>query len=295
MCCITGAVAAYALEKEDTVSVVKVFIRHFCKYGYAKFIYYDLSSAFVGAVKIKMDCRDLEARLSRMGVEAIAKATGAHQEHGKVERTVRAVREIFAQQSVKQLKQSLLSWETTLASVANFINNLPMARLSGATNSTREIDILTRNRLLLGRNNYRSPDGDFFVPGQPAQRLDQIKEINGFFYRKLMENISEFIDYPKWYDSDKDVEEGDVVIFMSEEKDMAIVWTIGMVDSRESAPTMPGKWKIRYYNASEAFARFTVRSSRELVVIHSVLDLDYNSEEHRRVIKSLFTCRAQTY
>ena len=109
-----------------------------------------------------------------------------------------------------------------------------------------------------------------------------------------MENISEFIDYPKWYDSDKDVEEGDVVIFMSEEKDMAIVWTIGMVDSRESAPTMPGKWKIRYYNASEAFARFTVRSSRELVVIHSVLDLDYNSEEHRRVIKSLFTCRAQT-
>ena len=82
---------------------------------------------------------------------------------------------------------------------------------------------------------------------------------------------------------------------MSEEKDMAIVWTIGMVDSRESAPMMPGKWKIRYHNASEAFSRFTVTSSRELVVVHSVLDLDYNTEEHRKVIKSLFTCRARTY
>ncbi len=48
-----------------------------------------------------------------------------------------------------------MEWETVAAQVGNTINDMPLA-LAGQTD--HEIsDVLTPNRLLLGRNNDRSP------------------------------------------------------------------------------------------------------------------------------------------
>ena len=170
--------------------------------------------------------------------------------------------------------------------MANEINNLPVARLSGTTQSTREVDILTRNRLLLGRNNERSPSGDFFVPGKPGEQLDKIKQINADFYKKLMENIDQFIWKPKWFVQDRDVEIGDLVLFMIEEKKIASTWMLGVVDKKISEDLKPGKWSVRYRNASEGHYRYTDRSSRDLVVIHRTDEMDYNSHEHFKQLKT---------
>ena len=285
-CVSTGAVASYVLEREDTESVVKAFLRHFSRHGFSAYIFYDLSSAFSQSVNIEIQCRNLELVLNRLGVVAKSKATGAHEEHGKVERAVKGFKEIFSQKNVYGKKQSLISWETTLAVVANEINNLPVARLSGTTQSTREVDILTRNRLLLGRNNERSPSGDFFVPGKPGEQLDKIRQINADFYKKLMENIDQFIWKPKWFVQDRDVEIGDLVLFMIEEKKIASTWMLGVVDKKISEDLKPGKWSVRYRNASEGHYRYTDRSSRDLIVIHRTDEMDYNSHEHFKQLKT---------
>ena len=280
VCAVTGAVASYVLEKEDTDAVVKAFLRHFHRYGFAKFLRYDLSSAFQNSPNIEMECRDLELKLNRLGVASQNKMVQAHHEHGRVERAIRGIRDVFAQQDVDRHKQSIISWETTLCCVSGVINNLPVARLSDATQGVREIDILTRNRLLLGRNNYRSPEGDFYVPGKPGEMLEKIKDINRDFYKKLMENLSSFIDKPKWHRGSEDVQVGDVVLFMVEEKKIASTWMLGIVEEKISTDSRPGKWRLKYQNASESHYRYTERSSRDLVIIHKISDLDYNSKSH---------------
>ena len=82
------------------------------------------------------------------------------------------------------------------------------------------------------------------------------------------------------------------MVFMIEEK-MAITWSIGMVDTRESPLNKPGKWKIKYKNANETVFRYTVRSSREIVVVHSILDLDYNTQEHQRIFHAILASRSE--
>ena len=70
--------------------------------------------------------------------------------HGKVERKIRHVRES------KQL--SIIQWETLGNQIANSINNMPIA-LGNIVHNLGNLDILTPNRLILGRNNDRCPVG----------------------------------------------------------------------------------------------------------------------------------------
>ena len=101
-----------------------------------------------------------------------------------------------------------------------------------------------------------------------------------------MENIGQFIDRPKWFNNERDIEIGDLVLFMLEEKKIASTWMLGMIDKKISEDLKPGKWKVKYRNASENHYRYTDRSSRELVVIHRLEESDYNTTEHFDAIKA---------
>ena len=69
--------------------------------------------------------------------------------HGKVERKIRSVKESFAKH-LQNEKLSVIEWETLGETVANSINNLPIA-VSNGTRDLENIDLLTPNRLMLGR------------------------------------------------------------------------------------------------------------------------------------------------
>jgi hypothetical protein len=240
-----------------------------------------------------MVTRDLECTLNTLGMIGQAKMTQAHFERGKVERTVRSVRKLFEDFQVHRKLQSVISWETTLGHIANTLNNLPIARTSESSKAERgEIDVITKNHILVGRNNFRSPDtGDFLVDGNPMKALTKIREINEYFFTQIVKNLFEFTQQKKWLQSDKDCEVGDLVLFRFKEGEIAEVWRLGIVEEKLSKENKPGQWKVRYKLAGEKEFRTTPRSSRELSIIHEVASLDYNSLSHLWAYKSLqFQC-----
>ena len=60
--------------------------------------------------------------------------------------------------------QSPLMWETTFARIANALNDHPIAKSNQSNVSSESFDIITPNRLILGRNN---------VCGLPIEGTDQ--------------------------------------------------------------------------------------------------------------------------
>ena len=78
---------------------------------------------------------------------------GGHNMHEKVERKVRQVEESM-NKKLQGNRLSILQWETLGDQIANNVNNLPLATVNVSTD-LEYLDLLTPNRLLLGRNNDR--------------------------------------------------------------------------------------------------------------------------------------------
>lgn len=68
---------------------------------------------------------------------------------------IRKVRQSL-EKSVQNQRLSILHWETLASSISNPINNLPLA-IRNSKGDFEVLDLITPNRLLLGRNNDRCP------------------------------------------------------------------------------------------------------------------------------------------
>ena len=100
--------------------------------------------------------RDIQGQLNiEYEIEFKPCPVGAHYMHGRVERKIRCVRESL-ERSMKGQKLSTIGWETLCSEIANCINDLPIG-LNNYNADLDNLDLLTPNRLLLGRNNERSP------------------------------------------------------------------------------------------------------------------------------------------
>ena len=86
---------------------------------------------------------------------------GGHNMHGRVERKIKQIKESLEKTIVNE-RLSVLGWETVGAEISNCINDLPIGLHSYSTD-LENLDLLTPNRLRLGRNNERSPVGPMLV------------------------------------------------------------------------------------------------------------------------------------
>ena len=91
---------------------------------------------------------------------------------------------------------------------------------------------------------------------------------------------------PKWFRSDKDLIEGDLVYFVKKESKLSSKWTIGMVDSVEKGRDgILREVSIKYCNSNEqrlsltgnsskdrTMPRYTERAIRKIVKIFSIED-----------------------
>ena len=73
--------------------------------------------------------------------------------HGKVKKKIREINSSI-EKAVQNHRLSLLQWETLASCVANQVNNLPKA-VGSVTGNLECLDLLTPNRLLLGRATTR--------------------------------------------------------------------------------------------------------------------------------------------
>jgi hypothetical protein len=158
--------------------------------------------------------------------------------------------------------------------IANDLNNIPIC-LGSNFKDLGELDLLTPNRLLLGRNNRRSLSGPCTVD-VPSRMLEAAEAVFSSWWSLWNDTkLSDFVcKPPKWFRSSPNLEVGDIVIFCKtgpEQKLGQLIWTVGRVV--EANPSKhDGRVrvvKIEYSNASEmkngkAPLRTTNRASRSV-------------------------------
>ena len=213
--------------------------------------------------------QDVKNRLSTdVHVEFKTCPVGGHNMNGRVERTIRDIKQSI-ERTMHGERLSILQWETLGSEVANSINDMPLA-VTNNDADLENIDLLTPNRLRLGRNNQRSPVGPLCVTG----KIDKFIEVNrqifdSWFTVWLISYVPHLILQPKWFTSDTDIAVGDIVLFLKKEGELNSTYQYGRVSNAPRG--RDGKIRkvtVTYRNYNEDVDRVTNRAVRELVMIH---------------------------
>ena len=176
-CCTTGAISIKVMEDYSTPSFMLAFIRFSCNVGYPKILLLDEGSQLVkGCKNMKLTFHDIQHKLHiEYGVEYNTCPVGAHYMHGKVERKIKSIQDSMSK-ALEHKRLSIIEWETMGVEIANCINDLPLA-IGNVRSGIENLNILTPNRLMKGRNNNGSPAGPLYVSGKPDKILESNFEI----------------------------------------------------------------------------------------------------------------------
>ena len=89
-----------------------------------------------------------------------------------------------------------LQWETLFSKVENCLDNLPIAKRNNTATGNLGSEILTANRIKLGKNNFRSLEGDGIqVDLSPvaAQILENNQFIYNCWYQLYINNVHQLL------------------------------------------------------------------------------------------------------
>ena len=193
-----------------------------------------------------------------------------HYVHGKVERKIRHAQESFSK-CLSNSRLSIIQWETLANEVANSINNLPIA-LGNTVQDLENLDILTPNRLMLARNNDRSPVGIVTVTDDPKKIIQTNNDLFHIWFKSwLVSYVPTLMFHPKWFESTRDSKVGDVVLFLKSSKEFDKQYQYGIIHGiKTSRDCKICEVEIEYQNFSENIKRQTIQGVRDVVVIHQV-------------------------
>ena len=279
-CCIsTSTTNIKVMDDYSAQAFIQAFIRFSCKVGYPRFMVTDEGSQLIkGSDNMKISCTDIKGKLHRdMMVDFATCPVGGHNYNGKVERRIKHVKESL-EKTISNQRLSLLQWETIAAEVSNAINNLPSA-LGNIVSDFENMDVITPNRLKLGRNNKRSPVSPMKVVGNHLKVLEENKKIFSVWFETwLISHIPKLMEQPKWFRSDQDKKICDVVLFIKNEGSVVNTYQYGMVHEIElSRDRLLQKVVIKYRN-SENSGCFTTHAVCDLVLIHLVDEIHIMEE-----------------
>ena len=280
VCCTTGMTSLKIMEGYDTKQFLYAFTRFGCELGYPKKLLTDAGSQLVsGCENVILNMVSVQGKLNReYGIEFSVCPVGGHNYNGKVERKIKTVQEVL-NKSVHLVRLSILEWETLCFEISNSINNLPVA-IGNECEDLENLDLITPNRLRLGRNNNRSPVGALEV----TDRFDNMIRLKSDVFQSwweawLTSALPKLVPKPKWFHNDEDVKKGDVVIFKKVEGDISIDYKYGMIeDVHASKDSKVRSVTVKYRNANENVYRETRRAVRSLVIIHRVNEIDLMEE-----------------
>ena len=282
-CTATTTTSIKIMEDYGTTAFIQAFIRFSFDAGYPKVLLIDEGSQLIkGCESMKFQFADAQRKLHKdQEVEFETCPVGGHNFHGRVERKIRTIRESI-ERSIHKERLSVLQWETLSAQISNTINDLPIA-LSNSISELEHADLITPNRLKLGRNNDRSPVGTLSVTSDPNKIIQSNKMIfNSWFEAWLVSCVPKLMYHPKWFVDDIHLKKGDVVLFLKNDKELSDTYQYGMIE--EANPGQDGKLRsvnVRYRNHNENFDRYTTRAIRHLVKIHSTDEIDELDDMYR--------------
>ena len=95
----------------------------------------------------------------------------------------------------------------------------------------------------------------------------------------MVSYVPSLVQKPKWFDSDRNISVGDVVLFLKAEKEFERQYQYGIVSTvvtgRDGIIRVV---EIQYQNHAEKARRTTRRCVRDIVVIHPVEELGLSKE-----------------
>ena len=146
------------------------------------------------------------------------------------------------------------------------------------------IEMITANRLLMGRNNYRSLEGSG-IKLEMSQNFTNILERNRNIYSNwfqiFIDNIHLLHLRPnKWLKSSRSPIIDDVVLFVYNDSGYSkeeITWKLGRVTSVSRRNV-----SIMYSNKGSKSMSSLERSIRDISIIYSVGELEVNTQAHFR-------------
>ena len=289
-CTVTGAVDCRVMENYTADSFVLAFSRFACRYGYPKVVMPDEGSQLVkGCQDLIISFSDIRHKISvEYGVEFKTCPVGAHYVHGKVERKIQEIKRSITK-TIRNNRLSVLQWETLGQQIANSINNMPIC-LGNKIELLENLDILTPNRLILGRNNNRNPTAPLEISNDFRRIIEGNNDIFTVWFREwLISFVPKLIEKPKWFVSEQNIGIGDVVLFLKSEQEFDRQYQYGIITktviSRDGVVRVV---EIEYQNHGENVKRTTKRGVRDLVIIHTIDEIGISRELHDLANKADF-------
>ena len=287
-CLITGATNILALEGVETGDIVQAIERHASRHGVPGELYIDNGSQLKTLEGVTFKVRDVDARVyDSHGIKVYVSNAKAHEERGRIERKIRSLRETLERLGVKASNPlTALQWESVFARIASTLDDMPLAKGSTSTASNLGYEIITANRLKLGRNNNRSLEGAGLVLDRTphlGRMMERNREIYHTWYTLFVENIHELMVKPdKWDKSGVQPREEDIVMFVFNDSGYSkesTTWKLGRV-----IKTQPRKIVIEYVSKVSLQGKSTLaqisRNPRDVSILFSADQLFINTNDH---------------
>jgi len=292
VCMLTGATNLLILEGLETQDVVGALERHASRHGFPSEIFVDNGSQLLTLKDVRFSLRDVDSIVYKsMGMRVHPSTAKSQEERGRVERKIRSVREMMEKLGIRtDSAMTSLQWETTLAKIASTLDDLPIAKGNSSNLTNLGYEILTCNRLKLGRNNFRSLEGDgmdFSTSKFPDKVLEKVREVYGYWFQMFIDNIHMLTLKPdKFRKSDEPPKIDDIVLFTMSESGYTksgVVWKLGKVLKVETRQVLISYVSRVNKNKPSTMGKVLI-CFRDVSVLYSVDDLFINSPEHHHTI-----------
>jgi hypothetical protein len=269
VCLLTSATSIHVVDGLTTESVIMAIERHASRYGMPGHVFVDSGTQLEKLRDTHFSLRDMSGR-EVMGKRftLTVSTPKAHEQQGRVEAKIKVVRKILQSLSdTADIVNTLLGWETVFARIADHIDNLPIARGTSRAPNDLGWDIITPNRLKLGRNNFRQLEGHIVLSGGPQTMLDRNRLLQEKWYDIFIDRIHLLV--PKALPSHSHpLNEGDVVVFVFQDAGTPKmwVWRLGVITRQISRST----YEIQYYNRAGGSKRLLRRDARHIALVCSL-------------------------
>ena len=286
VCLLTGAVNILGMQGLETADVVQALERHGFRHGFPARAFVDNGTQLICLQRAEFDIRDFQLRVQTdLGLEVIVSTPKSHEERGRVEAKVKALRDMMRKLAVSEdTAMTALQWETLFAKISSMINDLPLAKSSTSNVSDLGWNLLTPNRLLLGRNQNRSLEGSVRIEnsGNLDRLLQKNNKILSTWYNLFSQKIHHLIPRPKKWTKDDPIQVGDVVLFIyndnpNMDKD---VWRLGRVERIIKPTQVEIKFPFKVLDNGKSKMKTLIRSPRDISIIQGVDELsNYAGEQ----------------
>ncbi len=209
-----------ALEGIETQDVCAALERHSNRYGVPSFVYVDNGTQLKALQYAKFSVRDRDAMVQdNLGMKIIVSNAKAHSGRGRVERRFRVFRETMEKMGVNSSHpMTCLQWDTLFSRISNSIDNLPLALGNTSNETALGCEIITPNRLKLGRSNYRSLEGSG-IGLEMSSNFTKILERNRTIYQQWYQGFMDKFHFlslrpNKWLKSGRTPVINDIVCFV---------------------------------------------------------------------------------